>query len=147
VPTWSSSSRPDAVRSRGELDALYAEAGPIAWGGELDFIVRPAPHHLLLLLARGWCAKDGFTPSAEPGIDNALIEDPDAWTKADSRASLSGLDRALALLERTHRTNHPAPLSDRLLALFELVASTRGSSERVDLLRRPLAAGIPRRNR
>jgi thymidylate kinase len=130
----------------GELDALYAEAGPIGWDGELDFIVRPTPHHLLLLLARRLVREGRLHPKRRARIDNALIEDPDAWTKADSRASLWGLDRALALLERTHRTNDPVPLSDRLLALFELVASTRGSSEKVDLLRRPLAAGIPRRN-
>src|SRR5437588_705209 len=82
-----------------------------------------------------------------PAADSALTEDPDAWTNAEGRAKVWGLTRALRLLDSTHRTHAPAGLSGRLQALVELVASTRGTTERVELLRRSLRARMPRRSR
>ena len=130
-----------------ELDALYAEAKPIEWEGDLDLIVRPSPHHLLLLLARRFVREGKLHPKRRARIDSALTEDPDAWTNAEGRAKVWGLTRALRLLDSTHRTHAPAGLSGRLQALVELVASTRGTTERVELLRRSLRARMPRRSR
>lgn len=129
-----------------ELAGLYAEATPVGWEGELDFIVRPAPHHLLLLLARRFVREGRLHPKRRARIDNAVTEDPEAWLEAHARANLWGLERALAMLERTYLTHEPPSLPERGRALVELIRSTDGASERIDLLRRPLSTALPRRN-
>jgi thymidylate kinase len=67
-----------------ELDALFAEAVPLPG---LSRLVRPAPHHVLLILARR-AAADGRALDAKrrARVDRALAEDPGAWSLARVRA-------------------------------------------------------------
>jgi thymidylate kinase len=66
-----------------EVAALFADARPIAGYARL---VRPAPHHQLLLLAR-----IGLTEKRMRRLRAALEEDPDAWTRASELAPAWGV--------------------------------------------------------
>jgi thymidylate kinase len=61
-----------------ELEAVFAEALPI---NGFERVVRPAPHHALLILARL-----GMTEKRVGRLEAALAEDPDAMTKAERAA-------------------------------------------------------------
>jgi thymidylate kinase len=100
-----------------ELQALYDE------GLELDglrMLVRPAPHHALLILARRLAGADGrLDEKRRKRLEDALAEDPQAWTKAKKRATQWGAQMAMELLEQSYETGTTAPPRLRARARHE----------------------------
>ena len=85
-----------------EERALFAEAQPL---DGLRNLARPAPHHLLLLLAQRY--RDGEQPALQAKkrrrVERALAEDPQAWSKAYERAAVWDGSQALDRLEAAYR--------------------------------------------
>ncbi|MHB8294034.1 MAG: dTMP kinase [Acidimicrobiales bacterium] len=81
-----------------ELDDMFAMALPIAG---LSHLVRPAPEHVLLILARRVVEGGGKLDCKRRSyLEAALAEDGRAWEKAALRCGAWGGPGALALLER-----------------------------------------------
>ncbi|HKP18133.1 MAG TPA: hypothetical protein VJT84_06620, partial [Gaiellaceae bacterium] len=99
-----------------ELRTLFDEAMSIDGLGR---VVRPAPHHALLLLARM-----GVTAKRVQRVQAALDEDPDALAKARVAAPRWGVDlRRLRLLRRVLRR----PRRRAVVALSGLDGSGKSS--------------------
>jgi thymidylate kinase len=95
-----------------ELEALYAEALPL---DGFERLVRPAPHHALLVAARRFALGRGvLSGKLRARVDAALAEDPAAFETARARAAAWRAERALALLEAAHRGNAPRRVRRRL---------------------------------
>jgi thymidylate kinase len=96
-----------------ELDALFAKARQL---DGLSRLVRPAPHHTLLILARR-VAREGRGLDAQRGarLARALQEDPQAWEEARACAPAWGAEGALRNLEKAeaHAPERPARRHDR----------------------------------
>lgn len=73
-----------------ELEALFVDARPI---DGLERLVRPAPQHALLILARA-----GFAEKRRRRLEAVLAEDPAAWERARERAGAWSAERQLAEL-------------------------------------------------
>ncbi len=131
----------------GELAALFAEAKTLDFEADLRHLVRPAPHHLLLLQARRLVRDGRLHPKRHARISHALEEEPQAWAEAKARAGSWGLIRALGLLETVYRTGEPLRVRPRARALLELATFTAGTAQKVQLVRGPLLNKLPRRNR
>ena len=118
-----------------ELDALFGEASPV---DPLVRIVRPAPHHQLLVLARRvvW-ARGRLDEKLRARLDRALVEDSQAWQTAAERAPLWEAGHALRLLRQLHGGGHTS-LSARMRATREQGA-WRAALPRV---RRPLVVAL-----
>ncbi len=84
----------------GELDAVLADGLPLAG---LARIVEPAPHHMLLILARKLVHERALPAKHRARIDRALALDPAAWERARERATLWSAGAALARLEALSR--------------------------------------------
>jgi thymidylate kinase len=85
----------------GELDELFDQARPIAGFTQL---VRPAPHHALLLLARRVAWGGGvLEPKLRARVAEAVAERPSAWSEARAHAPAWRAQPALALLESSYR--------------------------------------------
>lgn len=83
-----------------EVQALFADARPFAGWAHL---VRPSPHHAVLLLARRVAAGDGtLDDKRRARLEQALAEDPAAWDRAAAHATAWGANSALAVLRRAH---------------------------------------------
>jgi len=130
-----------------ELVSLFEEAIPIDGPLRLTRLVRPAPHHVLLLLARRLVRDGALAPKRRPRIDRALGEDPEAWTLARERASQWGLRRALDLLYRVYAEEFSVPHRRRWLAFGELLMASGDARSSAELLRRSLNVKLPHRNR
>lgn len=101
----------------GQVEALFAEAKDI---DGFSLLVRPAPHHLLLILARRIVQGGGQLDGKRlRRVEGALHEDPAAWDQAAELAPSWGARKALALLEWTYRTRMPIAASRRFAALRE----------------------------
>ena len=82
----------------GELAALYAEALLLPGAERL---VRPAPRHALLIMARKLArARGPLDKKHRDRVTDALLEDPGAWSGARRSAAAWGCARELATLER-----------------------------------------------
>jgi thymidylate kinase len=81
-----------------ELEALFADARPIAGYTNL---VRPAPAHALLILARR--AGGGVDAKLRSRVEAVLEEDPDVWSVARRRAGAWSAERLLDRLEAAYR--------------------------------------------
>lgn len=80
-----------------ELHAVFAEGREIPGFGRL---VRPAPWHVLLLVAQRVAAEGGVLSVKRRGrIERALAEEPDAWTIAARRAGAWNAATALPSLK------------------------------------------------
>jgi thymidylate kinase len=83
-----------------ELDALFADARPL---DDLAQLVRPAPHHVVLILARRVAAEGGgLDAKRRARLDDALAEDPQAWDHAHARATAWDAVDALERLREHH---------------------------------------------
>jgi thymidylate kinase len=114
-----------------ELDELFRTALPIDGFARL---VRPAPGHALLVLAR----LTGLGPLPEKRRrrrDAAVAEDPGAWSEARRRAAAWSLTTELANLEHggTVASGIPRPKRPRVVALSGIDGS--GKSSQAKLLR------------
>jgi thymidylate kinase len=99
-----------------EVEALFADAIALGDSGRL---VRPAPHHLLLILARR-VVRDGLLEEKRRHrVAEALREDPGAWAAAESRAHAWGGVRSLAALKNAFEGKGSLPAPVRSAALEE----------------------------
>ncbi len=121
-----------------EVDDLFREASPL---DRLPHLVRPAPHHALLIQARKLIGAGGrLAPKDRDRIAEALREDPGAWDGAEARAPRWGARRALAHLRSAYERGTTVSLTDRAAALREqlLAGGEPGPLARVRAWRRAL---------
>jgi thymidylate kinase len=122
-----------------ELDELFAQAQPI---GALRWLVRPSPHHSLLILARRLVGERGVLgEKLRARAAQAIAEDPLAWQRARDRAQGWGASRALDALERAYATDSRAPSALCTQARRELERAARDRRPRTARLG---SAGPPR---
>jgi hypothetical protein len=97
-----------------EADRLFAEARPIPG---FDRLVRPAPHHVLLILAHNFLdAADARRPLSDGRrgrVERALAEDPEAGDRARSLAPAWGTGERLARLETAFALGEAESADDR----------------------------------
>ena len=99
------------------LDRLFAEARPIDGFRRL---VRPAPRHLVVMLAQRAVEGDGRLEGKKAArLERALAEDEDAWAGAEAEAPSWRAARALAALRAAHANGCRIPLPERAAALAE----------------------------
>jgi thymidylate kinase len=96
-----------------ELTALFDEGIEIEG---LRHLVRPSPHHALLILARRIAGGDGvIREKLRLRLEQALAEDPDAWTHAEARVELWSTRTALRALQNAWRTRRTQPARDPIV--------------------------------
>jgi thymidylate kinase len=96
---------------------LFAEALPLPGFRQL---VRPAPRHLLLALARRLVEGDGrLSPKHHARIESALAEDAAAWQGARRAAPRWRAEAALGALERAYGSGRRVSRATRATALAE----------------------------
>jgi thymidylate kinase len=100
-----------------DLDALFGE------GLEIDGlrnVVRPSPHHTLLILARRIaCGTGVLDVKRHMRLEQALVEDPNAWDRARERAPGWSTQVALEALRDAWRTGARIPVARRAAARRE----------------------------
>ena len=100
-----------------EVASLFDEALPI---DGLHNLVRPAPHHVLLIVARRVLHGGGVLDAKRRGyVDHALGEDRNAWAGASERARRWGATAALGLLKECYETGKQMSLKERAEAIAE----------------------------
>jgi thymidylate kinase len=129
-----------------ELASLFDEGRPIDGPLRLARLVRPAPHHVLLLLARRLVRDGALAPKRRPRISGALAEEPEVWKLASERAPEWGLTRALDLLHRVYEDDLPVTRGRRWFAFGQLLLSTGDARSSAELVTRSLKTKLPRRN-
>jgi thymidylate kinase len=108
-----------------ELAALFDEALEI---DGLRKVVRPCPHHDLLILARRVSRGSGMLDlKRRARLEQTLAEDPDAWKRARERAGGWRSRVALDALEEVWRTGIPIPAAQRAAARRELRRAHAGA--------------------
>lgn len=103
-----------------ELDAVFDRA--IVLGGSKN-LVRPAPHHVLLILARRSIRDERMADKWRARLEEALREEPAAWALAMQAAEGWGARRAISALRDAYEGDGTISLSDRREALAEELAS------------------------
>ena len=99
------------------IDALFSEA--VAIEGYQN-LVRPAPHHALLIMAHRVARSGGeLEPKKRERMRKALEEDPDGWGNAQKVAAGWGAYRAVIALERLYKTGVPTSRRVRAASLAE----------------------------
>lgn len=124
-----------------ELDDLFAEATPIEGFRNL---FRPSPQHTLLLAARRFAGGNGrLTPKLRERVDRALAEAPDAWDRAERRASAWGTRVTLRLLRDACERGRE--ISSLVLARARLAAAVEGGDRtwKINTLARRARAVLP----
>lgn len=115
-----------------ELRALFSEAEGLAG---TRHVVRPAPHHALLIIARRTVGEGRALRARHADrIRLALEEDPAAFERAFEHSAAWGASRALSLLQDAYRSGAGLPVGARMRAALELERGRRTG------LRRPMAA-------
>lgn len=98
-----------------ELAELYSQSRPLA---DWQRLARPAPHHVLLILARRLMRAGGeLEPRHRARVQAALTEDPDAWNAARERTVAWQAAPALAALESAYSTGTPVSRAKRVGAI------------------------------
>jgi thymidylate kinase len=83
-----------------ELAALFSDGVPLEG---MKSVVAPAPHHILLLLARRLRSKGARVgPRQRARIEQALSSNPNAWELARNRADAWGVNATLERLESVY---------------------------------------------
>jgi thymidylate kinase len=116
-----------------ELDSLFAEARPIEGFARL---VRPSPHHALLVLARLTGTRGALPEKRRRRIEAAVAEDASAWQNARELAPAWNLAAELANLEAGGSASKVRPRRPRVIALSGIDGS--GKSSQAELLRETL---------
>lgn len=99
------------------LDDLFAQALPIEG---LTRLVRPAPHHAVLILARRVSRGDGVLDERRRSrLESALEQEPRVWELARDIAPAWGATRALEQLRLLALTGRVARRRDRIAAVAE----------------------------
>jgi thymidylate kinase len=100
-----------------EVARLFDDAFPIVGFRNL---VRPAPHHVLLIVARRVLHGDGVLDAKRRRyVETALGEDPSAWNVAMQHAPAWGASAALGLLKECYEGARGMSLKDRAEAIAE----------------------------
>jgi len=123
-----------------EQRAVVAEAVPIE--GYRNF-ARPAPHHVLLMLARR-LATGSLPPGRLRKLRAAAEGDPLAWERAADRADAWGARSALSALRALHGEGRRPTGQERTRFVLEAIGST-GVSRLASWGVRKIAASVPRR--
>ena len=121
---------------------LFSEALPIPG---YERLVRPAPKHALLIMARRVARSGGeLEPKKRDRVAQALEEDPDGWAHAQDIAAEWGSYRAVVALERLYRTGVPTKRRTRAAALAERDKGSAGALARAwrVVLRRKRGRGV-----
>jgi thymidylate kinase len=127
-----------------EVQRLFDDAVPIEG---MRSLARCAPHHVLLLTARGLARRGGRLGDKRRGrVEQAVAEHPGCWERARELAPAWGLSHALAVLEQALAADASPRTGDRARAQLELLrAVPRSRLERVLRLagaRRPRPARV-----
>jgi len=130
-----------------ELSLLFDEARPIDGPLSAPHLLRPDPHHVLLLQARRLVRDGVLAPKRRPRIARALEEDPEAWSHAAERAPHWGLRHALDLLRRVYEEEISVTPWRRARPFAELLMSAGSVQAAADLSFRSLSAKVIRPNR
>jgi dTMP kinase len=102
-------------------DALFREARPI---DGYQHLVRPAPHHALLVMARRVARSGGELDAKKRGrVRAALEEDKDGWAHAQESSAGWSSRRAVVALERLYKSGVPTSARARAAALTEMYGS------------------------
>ena len=116
----------------GESAALFDDALPIE---PFRNLVRPAPHHVLLIVARRVAhGGGGLDAKRRAYVERALSEDPNAWERAAEHAPAWGAARALQLLRTSYLSSRPMSLKERTSAIAEENESRGASTARATAL-------------
>jgi thymidylate kinase len=123
----------------GDVGQLFEDAMPVP--GYRRF-VRPAPHVVLLLAARGLVVRRGhLTAKARRRVEQALDNDAGAWSRAEDAAIDLGLTGPLRLLRRAVGSGAAPSTLARIRGLAAvLLASDPGATKTAQF-----AAALPRR--
>lgn len=114
-----------------EEASLFADAIPLEGFRKL---VRPAPHHVVLALARRIVEGRGALDEKRRAyVDRAVAEDPEAWRRARKHADEWGGPEYLVLLETAYATREPLPITDRAAAMIERQVRVGASPRRAQL--------------
>jgi hypothetical protein len=125
-----------------ELRSLFSDGVPLEG---LVNVVEPAPHHVLLILARKLGRTQALSPKQRRRVDRALTQNPNAWEVGRARAELWRAGRALERLRvlhrdgtrRVHTLRLRRPRRARVIALSACDAAT--AAAQAELLRQTLA--------
>ena len=127
--------------SDSSVAALFDDAVPIEG---MEWLARCAPHHVLLLTARGLARRGGTLSHKRRGrVERALADDPGCWTRARALAPAWGLSHALEVLARAFTDDEPSGRTDFARAQLEIMRST-ALRPRVERLLRLAASAWPR---
>ncbi|MDP9068357.1 MAG: hypothetical protein M3N53_08450 [Actinomycetota bacterium] len=110
-----------------ELEALFGDA--VAIEG-MHHLVRPSPHHALLILARRLVRAGILDDKRRARLDSIVAEDPDALNRARVHASAWGASRALGLLDAGRHAPSRLLRTARVAALAEQLRASGVSSAR-----------------
>jgi len=100
-------------------EALFGESHPLPGFRQL---VRPAAHHVLLMLARWTSEADGtVSPKRRANIAFAVDQDPDVWQKAALQATAWRATTSLDALRRAFDSEAGMSRADRAAGLAEAV--------------------------
>ena len=104
-----------------ELEALFDDAALL---DGFERLARPAPHHLLLMLARRLVQGDGaLDDKRRARVERALADNSDAWAAAGSHASHWGMQRGLAGLRAAYELGERLSARARAEATAERLVS------------------------
>lgn len=124
-----------------EEDRFFAEGLPVEG---FEWLVRPSPHHFLLLLSRRIAAGQvHLSDKRRRNIDRLLERDPHAWTRAEERAGAWRVRVALTALEHTYRGVVTISPAMRLRMASEVLGKDPGQWSR-DLARAATRTVLPK---
>jgi thymidylate kinase len=131
----------ESLRLAGHPHRLFENAVPVPGYRHL---VRPAPHVVLLLAARGMVLRRGqLTAKARRRVERALDEEAEAWTRAQDVAAELGLTGPLHVLRQTVARSTVPSLLERARALTAVALAPDPVSTKAA----QLMAALPRRIR
>jgi thymidylate kinase len=103
-----------------EVVALFADGLPL---DGLERLVRPAPHHALLIAARRLARTGGFSDKQLARVEAACAENANCWQEAREHARSWRADAELALLQNVFDHGGSVTRRARLLAIARSHAS------------------------
>ena len=106
-----------------EVSDLFEQAEPIEPAG---IVCRPAPHHVVLILARRAMREGPRLKAARAArLTDELERDPGAFAGARARAAAWGATVAVDALERAHRDGSAIAAATRRAAIVEELRGSR----------------------
>jgi hypothetical protein len=110
-----------------EIRSLLAEARPF---DHLRNLARPAPHHVLLIVARRLAQGVDFSDRQREKVAAAQAEDSDCWQVAAEHAANWQAEAALALLQTSIETGQRVSRRHRARLMVRDVGSARSAAQR-----------------